>query len=328
MNEWRTYVGWLTLAALGDWLLARTITRAAIFMPKSPPMLAVFQMMTLAGQLATTLAALLAAGGIAWLAWQSFSAWRQGMIRPSIPVLLPVSLLGLLALSMVFLVIPPAGWPSVGYHALLLIALVSMGALVRREAQRERAAAWLVIAAGVVLGELYQLVSALSVALHLAEPPAIAPELYNAGEGMVVVSAFVLWWAYGRGASWRVWLLSALLALGFAFGYRANSEMSGVLAIWSMGLTLYLPWPLYAAALCLNGVTVVHSLRRDRLVASAILLLAAGGYAPQLSNQMFFGVIGLALLATPWMEIFSALPSSTPRIVTSRTPGWSGLLLK
>jgi hypothetical protein len=328
VSDWRTYVSWLTLAALGDWLLARTITRAAIFMPKSPPMLAVFQGMTLAGQLATTLAALLAIGGIAWLAWQSLSTQMHGMMRPRIAIPLPASLLGLLALSMVFLVVPPAGWPSTGYHALLLVALVSMAVLVRHEPRRERAVAWLVVAAGMVLGEVYQLVSALSVALHLAAPPVIAPWLYNAGEAMVVASAFVLWWAYGRGASWRVWLLSGLLALAFALGYRANSEMSGVLAIWSIGLTLYLPWPFYAVALCLNGVTVARSLQRDRLAACAILLLAAGGYAPQLSTQAFFGVIGLALLATPWMQIFSALPSSMPRPVTSRTPGLSGSLLK
>ena len=328
MNDWRTYVGWLTLAALGDWLLARTITRAAIFMPKSPPMLAVFQVMTLAGQLATTLAALLAVGGIAWLVWQSVSARMHGIMLPRIPVLLPAALLGMLALSIVFVVVPPAGWPSAGYHVLLLLALVGMATFMRHEPSRERAFAWLVVAAGMVLGELYQLVSALSVVLRLAEPPVIAPWLYNAGEAMVVASAFVLWWAYGRGASWRVWLLSALLALAFALGYSLNSEMSGVLAIWSVGLTLYLPWPLYAAALCLNGVTVACSLRRNRLAACAILLLAAGGYAPQLSNQAFFGLIGLALLAAPWMQMFSALPSATPRPATRRTPGWSGLLLK
>ncbi len=73
--------------------------------------------------------------------------------------------------------------------------------------------------------------------------------------------------------------------------------MTGILAICSSGLTLYLPWPLYALALLLACVMVIGCLRRGEPAGWALLLLAAGGYAPQLSYQAFLGLVGLWLLA-------------------------------
>ncbi|MEK7786218.1 MAG: hypothetical protein AAB658_12470, partial [Chloroflexota bacterium] len=51
---------WLTIAALADWLITRTVTRTAIFMPKPPPVVAAYQALTLLGQLAFTVTGLLA----------------------------------------------------------------------------------------------------------------------------------------------------------------------------------------------------------------------------------------------------------------------------
>jgi hypothetical protein len=303
MNDWRTLIRWLALAALADWLLSRTITRAAIFMPKSPPMLAVFQVMTVAGQLATTVAALLGIGAILWLAWQSASTALRPRAGSMSGLVLPVALVGMVALSLLGLVLPPAGWASAAYHLCYLIAMAALGVYAWRLSGAERIVAWLVVAAALALGELYQLGSTVGFVLHMSEPPAAAAWLFNAGEACVVAGAFALWWAYGRSAGWRAWLLPGALALAFAAGYFSNGEMSGVLAIWSIGLTLYLPWPLYVAALCLAGVTILVSLRTNPQVAWAILLLAAGGYAPQLSSQAFFDLVALALLAAPIRQL-------------------------
>jgi hypothetical protein len=72
--------------------------------------------------------------------------------------------------------------------------------------------------------------------------------------------------------------------------------MTGILAIWSTGLTLYLPWPVYAVALWLAGKVVIQTLKQGNRVGWAILLLAAGGYAPQLNIHAFLGLIALWLL--------------------------------
>ena len=69
--------------------------------------------------------------------------------------------------------------------------------------------------------------------------------------------------------------------------------MTGIIAIWSMGLTLYLPWPLYAISLWLFGALAIGSFGRRESIGWALLLLAAGGYTPQLSTHLFVGLIAL-----------------------------------
>ena len=157
----------------------------------------------------------------------------------------------------------------------------------------------LVPAAAVLVSILYQVGPALYEALHWTEAPLFTDMGFYLGELLVVLSPILLWTVYGRGASRRIWLLSLLPAAGFAAMYLASPSMTGVMAIWSTGLTLYLPWPLYAVSLWLASVTVVVSVRRGNPVGMAIVLLAAGGYAPQLSTQHFLGLIGLWLMTQP-----------------------------
>ena len=94
--------------------------------------------------------------------------------------------------------------------------------------------------------------------------------------------------------------------------HLVNPAMSGILAIWSTGLTLYLPWPLYAVSLWLVSVAAIVSLRRGDPAGWAILLLVAGGYAPQLSAQLFLSLIALWLLAPPVTQPAVA-PQTTPQ---------------
>jgi hypothetical protein len=73
--------------------------------------------------------------------------------------------------------------------------------------------------------------------------------------------------------------------------------MTATIVIWSNGLTLFLPWWFYAAALWFMGVAVLRRVQvGDFGTAAALLLLAAAGYAPQLSSQLFMGLIALRIL--------------------------------
>ena len=87
--------------------------------------------------------------------------------------------------------------------------------------------------------------------------------------------------------------------------------MAGIMAIWSTGLTMYLPWPLYALSLWLFGATLLALWRQGSPSAWALLLLAAGGYAPQLSSQVFYSLIGLWLLSANFLK--SDLPVTQVR---------------
>lgn len=117
------------------------------------------------------------------------------------------------------------------------------------------------------------------------------------GEALVVLSVAVLWWAYGRTTSWRIYLLATIPTLLFIASFQRDPAMTGILAIWSMGLTLFLPWLIYAIALWLVGITVLETWRYKWPVACATLLLVSAGYAPQLSSQLFTALIALWLLA-------------------------------
>jgi hypothetical protein len=299
-------IQWLVLAALADWLIARTLTRMAIFMPKSPAMVVVYQAVGLAGQLATTLAGLLGLVVLGWIAWRE---WRAGHVWLS-----PLWL-GLASFGLVFLVVPPSGWLAITNHAFGLAA----AGIITYQTLRFSPARWrepgraktlrvsgaiaiLLPAAAFLAGRLDQAMAAWYAAMQWSGPPPLAGVLFHVGELCVVLGAFGLWWAYGRGASWRMGLGAALPALAFAGMYLAMPSMTGILAIWSTGLTLYLPWPMYGASLWLAGLTVLVSLRRRDLVAWAILLLAAAGYSPQSSTQVFLSLIALWLLASRRME--------------------------
>lgn len=292
------FLPWLALAAVGEWLIVRTLTRSAIFMPKSPPILAGYQLLTHAGQLIFTFTGLLALIGLGWLAWRMRSGGRY---------LLALTLVGLIGLSLTFLVVAPAGWPAVGYHLLLLAAILLIG----REARlgigegrwwwgKSTWVAWLVPATALLTAKLYLAGEALNSALRLPGPAPLTSLLFNSGEFLVVSSGFALWWAYGRRGSppW-VWFAAALPALAFSAMYLLSPTMTGIIVIWSLGLTLYLPWPLYAASLWLAGTAAMASLHRRDSVGWAILLLVAGGYLPQLSTQAFLGLMALYLLASP-----------------------------
>ncbi|HEX6385846.1 MAG TPA: hypothetical protein VF177_14345, partial [Anaerolineae bacterium] len=54
------FFSWLSIAAIVDWLITRTVTRAAIHVPKSPVMISGYQATNLVGQVAASLVALLA----------------------------------------------------------------------------------------------------------------------------------------------------------------------------------------------------------------------------------------------------------------------------
>lgn len=303
---------WLTVAALADWLITRTLTRSAIFMPKSPPVIAVYQALTVIGQLAFTLTALVALIVIGWIA---FHEWpREPRARRAFGI--PIAWLSLLALNLVFLVIPPQGWLAVGHH-LLVVAVVGMIGWRTWSGAGEirKRIAWSLPALALVAGELYQLSQTLFEALRWPGPSPFATTIFNLGELFVVLSPVGLWWAYRRNVETRpgasLLLPATLPALAFTVAHLLNPALTAIIAIWSTGLTLYLPWPVYAVSLWLAGDVVV-SLRRSAAPATgAMLLLAAGGYTPQLSTQVFLGLIALWLLALPFdARSVSAVPSS------------------
>jgi len=104
--------------------------------------------------------------------------------------------------------------------------------------------------------------------------------LFNAGELLVLNQRRRVMVSSARRAQWMIWLIAALPALGLCCPRLLAPAMTGIMTIWSTGLTLYLPWPIYVGAVWLAGVTLLYTLRQGDATGWAVILLAAGALRP------------------------------------------------
>ena len=289
-KDYPRFFRWLVIAAVAEWLLGRTLSRSAIFMPKSPLVLVAYQAMTVSAQLASTAAALLAAAALLWIA-----GW---LVRHSrLP--LAIVLAAFVSLSLAMLLYPPSGELALVIHLLVMLALLGMTAVaMRREQSWIERLTWGLPAGAVAAGQLFHAANALQTVLGLPGPSSAGPVFFNLGEILVVAAGILLGWFFvPRSWSWKVLLIAAIPGLAFAALYLAAPAMAGVLAIWSVGLTLFLPWPLYVISLSGWAAAAASQLARGSPSGLGLPLLIAGGYAPQLSLQLSLLLIALWLLA-------------------------------
>ena len=297
---------WLTFAALADWLITRTLTRAGVFIPKSPVWITLYQGATLVGQVASTLAGLLALAALGWVAWQEWQSHRK--------IAFPLILVTLAGLSLLFLFIPAVGWPGVANRFLFLIALTMIFWRARRQL-------WLLVPIlALMISSLYQLLPTFYETLHLAGPPPFSLTLFNLGEVLVVLSGLGFGWIQGRGTTHWEWGLAALPAIAFTGMFLSVPAMAGIFSIWSVGLTLFLPWPTYTLSVWAATIAILKAMREKGSLGWGILLLAAGGYASQLSAQSFYGLIAVWILVACHAKKVSTSTEPTPLPYTPNTP--------
>jgi hypothetical protein len=111
-----------------------------------------------------------------------------------------------------------------------------------------------------------------------------------------------------RWHNWKRWIAPVVVGLLFSAGniadIIADQGFTGVFSIWSVGFTLYLPWPLYALSLVLYLYTVLTCFSKgqqpsrygDANVGMGLLLLPFAGYYLQLTYQHLLALLALLLL--------------------------------
>jgi hypothetical protein len=143
-----------------------------------------------------------------------------------------------------------------------------------------------------------------------SDPPASIAAL-EIGEALVLLNAFLMFAVWSgvrlrRGAGpTRLQLATAgvliVLFLGAYYG-RPDSSTASILSLWSLGLTLYLPVPIYALALGLYGATIVRCFQRARrdetaaLDAISLAILPVAGLTLELTYQYLVALLALLLL--------------------------------
>lgn len=307
MSRENTFLRWLVIASLADWLIARSLARMAIFMPKAPFILVAYRGLTWVGQFASVLCALLSLIGLGWLAWRLWSTSR-------IVASLALACLGILNIAFNLVAPEPAG---IFISGLLLLGIVTgLGWIIWRNTHRlDRQIAVMLPVMAIWIGSATHVWQACFATLRLPGPAPMLASIFNLGELLVVLSPVGLWWVYGRRSTDRqialFYFLGIIPAALFLIAHRMNPSMTGILSVWSAGLTLYLPAWLYAIGLWLGVVTVLVSRQKGNPAGWVLILLASAGYAPQLSSQVTLGLIALSLLAGLWAET-AALAPITP----------------
>ena len=229
----------------------------------------------------------------------------------------------LLLLTVAFLIVQPAMLGSIAYNVVSFITLTCL-MIEYFHANPE----WIYRAMGAtyflgISGWLYYQIFSTSFGwLGLVAAPPLVYEINRAGEALMVLASILVFWAYGRGVSFRsrnkrqrrraIWfwsvtgiIFSGLLFLDYilelynppmAHSIRKASEGIGWIFQMGMGYTFFLPFVLYVAGLLCWAYTVIRLISMGRLAGYGLALMFIAGYALLLSNLTMMVILGVMLL--------------------------------
>ncbi|MFQ5859128.1 MAG: hypothetical protein ACE5LU_26310 [Anaerolineae bacterium] len=83
----------------------------------------------------------------------------------------------------------------------------------------------------------------------------------------------------------------------FTLAYLLNPRLTAIIATWSLGFSLYLPFPAYTLALACAIYSVGRLIRQHQAMGYGLALIFIAGYTTQLSSQVLLSLLGFALLS-------------------------------
>ncbi len=305
------YLLWtLLIAGLTELLLFRTLSRVGVHIPKDGLVLRVYDALVIAGSYAFNVSSVAAVVAVAMFA---YAMLRGEPGRRSLLAVVAPALAAFAGISVLFAFVEEGSTARLVYglmSAAIMLALAGQAWAdrrpppLRRVVVGETVLAYLAAQYHVLAAQAYQAQGLTS------DPPASIP-LLEVAEALVLLNAFVIFWAWS-GVRWRRDARPAPLQLGVAglliilfvgsYYGRPDSSTAAILSLWSLGLTLYLPMPLYALALGLYGATLAGCLNRARRGEAALWdavalgLLPVAGLTLELTYQHLVALLALLLL--------------------------------
>ncbi|MDO8616039.1 MAG: hypothetical protein Q7T33_09950 [Dehalococcoidia bacterium] len=311
------YALWLLLGAgVTELLLFRTLSRVGVHVPKHGAVLGVYDALVQVGSFAfnvSTLTAYLAAGLLAYSAYRSATG-RQPLAAAG--ALLVLTLAGV-SLLLSFAGGGPATRFAFGSAAVVAMLLLAGQAWRGRSPSGEgplRAAIVTLAVLAYAAAQYHTLANHAYGALGIVSAPPGTRTALEAGELLVLLNAGAVFWAWSGVRAGRRWrpgalqvIMPALLVLTFLGGYfgRQDSSTTAILSLWTLGLTLYLPLPLYTLALGLYACAWAGCLsraRRDPATMGDVIalgLLPVAGLTLDTTYQVLVALVALLLLAAP-----------------------------
>ena len=285
----------LVITGVTELTFQRTFYRLGIYIPKQGAFWDIYRASTGMGTFSLNLASILALVVLAFFAIHLHRSERRGA-AVLCGLLIAVSLASTLATS--------NAWLSVGYRALFLAITTSLLWSGLREGTWTHRAATLALLCAYGLSSYYGLAGGLMMALGLPGSAWGSAVALRLGEAFVVAlgPAFFLAWRRdapihaGRALAW-----SALPTLVLLAALVLQPRMTGILVMWTVGLGLALPLPLYVISFWLFIGAVIGSLMRRATCTQglALVLLLVAGYFPQSTYELDMAVVALLLWTLP-----------------------------
>jgi multisubunit Na+/H+ antiporter MnhG subunit len=177
-------------------------------------------------------------------------------------------------------------------------------------------------------------------------------EANRLGEALMVLASILVFWAYGRGVSFRtrnrqqrrraLWfgavsgvVFLALLFMDYFLGlynpvlaHSIRKAGEGISWIFQMGMgyTFYLPFACYVAGLLCWSYTVIRLVTMGRLAGYGLALMFIAGYALLFSSLSLMVILGVMLLTLdrPKGAVMEQAAVTKPPLVDSQNSLVSG----
>ena len=290
----------LLAAVLAETLLLRGVTRIGVHVPKGEGVAGAFQAASFLGSLAFNFASLLVIVLVVVILGSIVRRMEEGLSRLALGGLSGAMLIGL-GLSLT--TDAPAADALFGVAVAVLVGFITIVTVSERRVGPAATLALILVAAAYLSYQYYVLSYLFYQILDYGAVPPMSTTVLRLGEALAVVAAAAAFWAWGL-PRWR-WVgkagLSAVAAVLLALTLAGLSPAStmAILALWTTGLSLFLPFPVYLLALALYLLTLVACWRSGDAfwIAAGLLLVLLAGYMAESTYHHLLVLLGVAFVA-------------------------------
>ena len=290
----------LIAAVLAETLLLRIVVRVGVHVPKHDVFTGLFEMASTFGSLAFNFASVLALILLTLVLTFMIASKRSRAFSPLIAFLSVALFLGLF---LTLVTNTPEADALFGVAAALLAITILIAAVRTSDLTPAVAIALGLIVAAYLSYEYYTLSYVFYRILDYAAIPPLSLDALRLGEALAMVAAGAVFFAWGLprwgtiGRAGAAVVAVVLLTLTVA-GLSPVSTMA-ILALWTTGISLFLPFPIYLLALALFLLTIVACFRdRDgSRIAAGLLLVLLAGYMAESTYQHLLFLLGIFFLS-------------------------------
>jgi hypothetical protein len=289
----------LLAAVLTETLLLRGAVRVGVHVPKDRAISDLFEAASLLGSLAFNFASILAIVLVTLLVG-SLAARQKGALTRAVIVMLGLAMLA--GLSLTLTTDRPEADALFGVSAAILVCAVLLSAIGGKEISPPEGAAMALVVAAYLSYEYYALSYLFYRLLDIAAIPPASMSFLRLGEVLAVIASVVAFSAWGlprRRSIGAAGLAVAAVLLVLTLAALSPVSTVAILALWTTGLGLFLPSPVYAVALGLYLLTIVACWRSGDgfWIATGLLLVLLAGYMAEATYQHVLLLLGVAFLA-------------------------------